>query len=396
MARGTIITRTQKDGTKRYATVIRIGGKQRWKTFAKKTEAEAYLDRNSTDAREGTWRQLKKATFEQYVEKWKAMHLLPTKLKYATLNSYGSNIKRHLIPAFGTYPMTAIDSEQITAFESKLLTEGQSPKSTRNIIQLLNRILEDARRDGYLRISPMADLKFAKLTREEKRALTKDEVGELLSRCDGDKMLRLVVLLGLLAGLRRNETFALAWEDVDTAGNVIHVRRNLFWRHGKYQGARAEHEPAWILHAPKTKASIRAVDLSPLLKLELQEFYLQSENKSGLIFRTSAGGPIDPHNFYERQFRALIRIEDEEERKKKMDLNWANLHTLRHTFGSVKLEHGENLIYVSKQLGHAKPSITADVYAHLLKELRPEAAARTDEFLFGKAKSKAKSVGTSG
>src|SRR5215813_5375865 len=105
MARGTIVTRTQKDGTKRYATVIRIGGKQRWKTFAKKVDAEAYLDRNSTDAREGTWRQLKKATFEQYVEKWKAMHLLPEKLKYSTLNSYGSNIKLHLVPAFGTFQM---------------------------------------------------------------------------------------------------------------------------------------------------------------------------------------------------------------------------------------------------------------------------------------------------
>src|SRR5687768_12397561 len=33
MARGTIVVRTQKDGTRRYATVIRINGKQRWKTF---------------------------------------------------------------------------------------------------------------------------------------------------------------------------------------------------------------------------------------------------------------------------------------------------------------------------------------------------------------------------
>ena len=49
----------------------------------------------------------------------------------------------------------------------------------------------------------------------------------------------------------------------------------------------------------------------------------------------------------------------------------------------TQLEHGENLIYVSRQLGHAKASITADVYAHLLKERRPDAAIRTDEFLFG-------------
>jgi integrase len=62
------------------------------------------------------------------------------------------------------------------------------------------------------------------------------------------------------------------------------------------------------------------------------------------------------------------------------------IHTLRHTFGSIKLEQGENLIYVSKQMGHASPSITANVYAHLLKERRPEAAVKAETFLFGPAK----------
>jgi hypothetical protein len=59
MARGAI----QKDGTKRYATVIRIGGRQRWKTFDKKKDAEDYLDRNSADVRDGTYREIKKGTF---------------------------------------------------------------------------------------------------------------------------------------------------------------------------------------------------------------------------------------------------------------------------------------------------------------------------------------------
>src|SRR4051812_21537598 len=116
MARGTIITRTQKDGTKRYATVIRINGKQRWKTFAKMKDAEGYLDRNSTDIREGTWRELKRATFGTYAELWKKKHLIPEKLKPATLNSYGSNIALHLSPAFGACQLTGIDSDEITGF----------------------------------------------------------------------------------------------------------------------------------------------------------------------------------------------------------------------------------------------------------------------------------------
>lgn len=404
MARGTIVTRIQKDGTKRYATVIRIDGKQRWKTFGKKKEAEDYLDRNSTDIREGTYRELKRATFAKYLESWKTKNLIPEKLKPATLNSYGSNIAKYLIPEFGQCQMTAIDAETISTFESKLIagTAGteprkkQSPKSTRNIMQLLNRILSDGRLDGYLRVSPMADVKLTKLEKKEARALTKDEIGIILLECQADVELRLAVLLGLLAGLRRNEIFALHWEDVDAAGNVLRVRRNLFWRHGRYQGERAENEPSWLLHAPKTKASVRVVDLSPTLKRELQAFYLKSSEKTGLIFRTSNGGPLDPHNFYDRQFvpaleRAMCDKDGnrlpEKERPKFEDVT---IHTLRHTFGSIKLEQGENLIYVSKQMGHASPSITANVYAHLLKERRPEAAEKTDAFLFGPAAKKAR------
>src|SRR5438105_3733681 len=100
MARGTIVTRIQKDGTRRYATVIRIDGKQQWKTFAKKKEAEDYLDRNSTDIRQGTYREVKRATFATYVETWKQKYLIPEKLKPATLNCYGSNIALHLVPEF--------------------------------------------------------------------------------------------------------------------------------------------------------------------------------------------------------------------------------------------------------------------------------------------------------
>jgi len=51
---------------------------------------------------------------------------------------------------------------------------------------------------------------------------------------------------------------------------------------------------------------VRAVDLSPRLKAKLQAYYLQSEHKTGLIFRTSSGGPIDPTNFYEREFKTAL------------------------------------------------------------------------------------------
>jgi integrase len=65
----------------------------------------------------------------------------------------------------------------------------------------------------------------------------------LLQQCEADPTedikenpdLKLVIRLGLPAGLRRGEIFALHFDDIDWNRDLIHVRRNLFWRYGKYQ-----------------------------------------------------------------------------------------------------------------------------------------------------------------
>lgn len=58
-------------------------------------------------------------------------------------------------------------------------------------------------------------------------------------------------------------------------------------------------------------------------------------------------------------------------------------HDLRHTFGSLKIDQGEDLPYVSRQMGHSSLSVTGQIYAHQIQERRPEAAAKTDAMIFG-------------
>jgi len=49
----------------------------------------------------------------------------------------------------------------------------------------------------------------------------------------------------------------------------------------------------------------------------------------------------------------------------------------------LKIEQGENIYYVMRQMGHSSIQVTIDTYAHLLKDRKPEAAAKTDELVFG-------------
>ncbi len=44
------------------------------------------------------------------------------------------------------------------------------------------------------------------------------------------------------------------------------------------------------------------------------------------------------------------------------------MHQLRHCFASLLIAQGLNVVFVSRQLGHASPSITLSVYAHLFDQ----------------------------
>jgi len=52
-------------------------------------------------------------------------------------------------------------------------------------------------------------------------------------------------------------------------------------------------------------------------------------------------------------------------------------HVLRHTFASILIEQGHDVVFVSRQVGHANPSITLKVYAHLFDAERHVDRART-------------------
>lgn len=390
MARGTIITRELENGEKRYDTVLRINGKQRWKTFTKKREAEDFLDHYSTDVRDGTYREIKKATFDEYASLWRQTHLIPQNFKPSTYNSYCCILDRHLKPELGHYPMTAIGAQEINTLIARLLKGDMtaekpkkpvSKKTVRNVLNLLSEILNNARSEGYLKFSPMTDIERPKIEKEKKgRALRPDEIQSILKYCNGH--LRQMFLTALLTGMRRGELFGLWWEDVDWTNNVIRIQRALYWQDGKNHPKSPGANP-WIYVAPKSAKSAREVDLSPTLRKELIELYMKSA-KSGLVFGTAKGTPYRPANITRRSFRKALSDAEEERAKKKLPaIGPVRWHDLRHTFGSMKIEQGENIYYVQRQMGHSSIQVTIDIYGHLLETRKPEAAAKTDALVFG-------------
>jgi len=66
---------------------------------------------------------------------------------------------------------------------------------------------------------------------------------------------------------------------------------------------------------------------------------------------------------------------------KKAGLPKIRFHDLKHTSAALMLNNGVDLFVASKRLGHAKPSITLDVYGHLLNTAQNEVANKIEEII---------------
>ena len=47
---------------------------------------------------------------------------------------------------------------------------------------------------------------------------------------------------------------------------------------------------------------------------------------------------------------------------------WVGFHAFRHSFASIHIERGTNIVRLSRLLGHHKASFTLDVYSHMLDD----------------------------
>jgi len=89
------------------------------------------------------------------------------------------------------------------------------------------------------------------------------------------------------------------------------------------------------------------------------------------VFPTSIGTPLDSRNVTHALQNALRRA----------GLPRQRFHDLRHAYATLMLEDGEELAVISRSLGHANISTTADVYAHLTPAMLERSAARMDAIL---------------
>lgn len=101
-----------------------------------------------------------------------------------------------------------------------------------------------------------------------------------------------------------------------------------------------------------------------ILKEHHRKFAHQDQTGENLVFTNGIGTIIYFKRFYKDFKRVLANA----------DLPDIRFHDLRHTAATLMISNGIPVVTVSKILGHANPSVTMNIYAHVSIEMQSEAA----------------------
>ena len=64
-----------------------------------------------------------------------------------------------------------------------------------------------------------------------------------------------------------------------------------------------------------------------------------------------------------------------------LELPGIRFHDLRHTAATLMITNGIPVVIVSKILGHSKPSVTMNIYAHASVEMQSEATQLMEDLV---------------
>lgn len=302
----------------------------------------------------------KKPLFSEVKGKW--LEYKQTRCRETTWEMYQGHLKNHFADLDGKR-IDRITTATVESFITAKQGETMSLGTLRKIMVTLNQIMAYAVRHRMIEYNPVRDAERPRGTgkideSKEMSVLTPEQIRELIE-AEPDQKYRTLYLTAIMTGARQGEILGLQWSDINFQRKQICINRT--FNHGKF-------------FEPKTRGSIRNIDLSPMLVRELAAWKLKNAGQGDdLVFPSETGTPIGCYNLVRRHFSSAL---------KKAGIKRIKFHSLRHGFASLLIEQGENIKYIQNQLGRTNPTTTLNVYAHLMKGENQEAACRLENSIF--------------
>ena len=346
-------------------------------------------------------RQIEEASFRratptvaEYCERWLLMQ--SAHIRTTTLTDYSSKVKNYIVAPLGHMYMANVTTDNV-----RLALVAASEKSNsvyRSVHMLYKAIFNSAVDSNIIDYSPCERIsaKGGK-PQKDKEALTDEQIVKLLSAIKGLPPY-VFVMIGLYAGLRREEILGLQWDSVYLDGDAPYISVRRAWH--------SEHNRPVISTELKTKAARRDIPIPKNLAECLRE--AKSKSTSDFVVANSEGGPLS-YTQFKRVWQYIV-TRSTKERTYVRYINGQKItktvtpvlgekaahngnvvysldfqvtpHQLRHTYIT-------NLIYASVDpktvqylAGHENSKITMDIYAKV-KYNKPEQLSAVVNTAFG-------------
>ncbi|WP_022850798.1 site-specific integrase [Limisalsivibrio acetivorans] len=287
----------------------------------------------------------KGATFQDYAEKYRKRILEcheSGELKYSSLKSYKTGLRRLETAAFYKMKMRDIKKSHIQEYITQLLmTVGK--KSVNNLLTPMRQAFEMAFEDEVIDSNPADRVRNPKFPKPEMQPFTRDEVLKILAylREHHPEHAGYIAFV-VYTGCRIGEAMAAKWENLSCDGDewAYYINKNIV--EGKES-------------TPKTIESIREVPVLEPLKPYIQRQKAISLMASEYIFPNPRTGR--PFNRNRPVINGIWRPT-----LKKLKIAYRDMKQLRHTHAVLALIAEDNLHDIAKRLGHANTGITTKAY----------------------------------
>ncbi len=339
-------------------------GRQRSKSFARKSDAQKHLATVEADMLRGTYIDPRagQITLEEYAKHWMAEQEWRT----STRSLADSHLRNHIGPRLGNRPIAAITRTEIQGFVTSLSREPKalSPKTVEGVYRRLVSILEAAVFDRWITHSPAIRIKLPKVTKQATDNLVVLDLDDVRRIADAaPPWLTALTWTIATAGLRPGEAAGLTLERVDFMRREIHVDRQLTTIvRDAADTPEGETRTTAVLAPPKTAASVRTVPVGDSLIAELNRHLaehppVEMEPGATLLFSNRNRQPLKRNT--------LGSAWDTIRKNLALPPAARGWHSLRHTYASWLIEAGLSVVAVQARLGHASATETLEVYSHL-------------------------------
>lgn len=324
--------------------------------FARK-KAEAFAANFEKDCRMGVTSASNKR-FDEYCEYVLTLKEQRGTIKHTTLTRYRELTKR-IYPAMGHIKIANLQAPMLNQFYSDLQGIGLCGKTVKHYHALISVVLAQAVKEGIVPYNVAERATLPKLVQKEPNYFQPEQVDAIRDALEQEPLRwKMLVHLFLITGARRGELLGLKWGCVDFEQSRIHICNNVL-----YTPDRGLYEDT-----PKTEKSKRYIVL-PAETMDLFRQYRKWQMEERLrlgayfidrdfVFTQDNGEPLHPDSVtnYLTKF------------SRKYNLPHINAHAFRHTMASILYYHGVDSVSVSRRLGHAQVSTTANIYAHIIED----------------------------